>query len=318
MDPRREQALVGLFVLVAAGVLIFTVFTLTGGFRGSAVTYRANFPFAGGLEPGATVRYAGGPKVGRVEQLRLNPKDPARIEITFSVQAGTPVKTDSVVKIMSLSPLGENHLEITPGSAQAGAAPSGSLLRSEPYVDFNAITGQLNALGPKVAELVSTLNDRASELKETVTRVNDLLNTRNRANLGASLGHVRGMLEEDRPRIKSSLEHVDTAAAKLSPLLDDFRKTVADAQQALQHADAMIGEDRPELRQALKELQRALVSAQSVTGQLDRTLDANSENVDELLENLRHTSENLKEFTDTIKSRPSSLLRSSAPKDPKP
>src|SRR6266581_1754845 len=297
MDPRREQALVGLFVLVAAGVLIFTVFTLTGGFRGSAVTYRANFPFAGGLEPGATVRYAGGPKVGRVEQLRLNPKDPARIEITFSVQAGTPVKTDSVVKIMSLSPLGENHLEITPGSAQAGAAPSGSLLRSEPYVDFNAITGQL---------------------KETVTRVNDLLNTRNRANLGASLGHVRGMLEEDRPRIKSSLEHVDTAAAKLSPLLDDFRKTVADAQQALQHADAMIGEDRPELRQALKELQRALVSAQSVTGQLDRTLDANSENVDELLENLRHTSENLKEFTDTIKSRPSSLLRSSAPKDPKP
>src|SRR6266567_4480474 len=234
MDPRREQALVGLFVLVAAGVLIFTVFTLTGGFRGSAVTYRANFPFAGGLEPGATVRYAGGPKVGRVEQLRLNP------------------------------------------------------------------------------------NDRASELKETVTRVNDLLNARNRANLGASLGHVRGMLEEDRPRIKSSLEHVDTAAAKLSPLLDDFRKTVADAQQALQHADAMIGEDRPELRQALKELQRALVSAQSVTGQLDRTLDANSENVDELLENLRHTSENLKEFTDTIKSRPSSLLRSSAPKDPKP
>ena len=84
------------------------------------------------------------------------------------------------------------------------------------------------------------------------------------------------------------------------------------------HADAMIGEDRPELRQALKELQRALVSAQSVTGQLDRTLDANSENLDELLENLRHTSENLKEFTDTIKSRPSSLLRSSAPKDPKP
>lgn len=318
MEPRREQAFVGLFVLVAAGVLVFTVFTLTGAFSGSAPTYRAMFPFAGGLEPGAAVRYAGGPRVGRVEQLRLDPKDPARVEITFTVRPGTPVKTDSTVKIMSLSPLGENHLEITPGSAQSSAAPPGSLLHSEPYVDFNAITGQLNALGPKVAELVDTLNARAGDLKETVTRVNDLMNAQNRANLRASLSHVRGMLEEDRPHIKSSLEHVDTATAKLGPLLDDFKKTVADAQQALEHADAMIGEDRPELRQALKQLQQALVSARSVTAQLDRTLDANSENIDELLENLRHTSENLKEFTDTIKSRPSALLRSSMPKDPNP
>src|SRR5881396_453848 len=140
MDPRREQALVGLFVLVAAGVLIFTVFTLTGGFRGSAVTYRANFPFAGGLEPGATVRYAGGPKVGRVEQLRLDSKDSSRIEITFSVKSGLPVKTDSRVKIMSLSPLGDNHLEIVPGSEKAALASAGTTLPSDPYVDFSALT----------------------------------------------------------------------------------------------------------------------------------------------------------------------------------
>src|SRR5438309_11580637 len=128
MDPRREQALVGLFVLVAAGVLIFTVFTLTGGFRGSAVSYRANFPFAGGLEPGATIRYAGGPKVGRVEKLQLDPKDASRIDISFSVKSGLPVKTDSHVKIMSMIPLGENHLEIVPGSDKAALAAAGSIM----------------------------------------------------------------------------------------------------------------------------------------------------------------------------------------------
>ena len=317
MEPRREQALVGLFVLVAAGVLILTVFALSGAFTGSATTYRASFAFAGGLEPGAAVRYGGGPRVGRVEQLRLDSKDPSKIEITFSVRAGTPVKSDSLVRIMSLSPLGENHLEIAPGSAQAGPAPAGMQLRSEPYVDFNAITSQLNALGPKLQELVINLNSRAGDLQETILRVNDLLNARNRANFGASLGHVRGLLEEGRPHIKSSLEHVDSASAEFAPLLDNLKKAITQTQQTLEHVDALIGENRPEIHQALKHLQRELIIAQSATAQLDRALDVNSENIDELLENLRHTSENLKEFTDTIKTRPSSLLRSSTPKDPK-
>jgi len=74
MESKREQALVGLFVLVAGGVLVATVFALTGAFGGTAATYRAYFPFAGGLEPGATVRYAGGPKVAASKNCSLIPK----------------------------------------------------------------------------------------------------------------------------------------------------------------------------------------------------------------------------------------------------
>jgi len=68
------------------------------------------------------VRYAGGPKVGRVDSIQLDPQNPARLDIVFSVQSDLPVKTDSSVKIMSMSPLGDNHLEIYPGSAQASRA----------------------------------------------------------------------------------------------------------------------------------------------------------------------------------------------------
>jgi phospholipid/cholesterol/gamma-HCH transport system substrate-binding protein len=305
-------------MLVVTAVLLVVIFSLSGFFGRPTTTYRASFRFAGGLEPGAAVRYAGGPKVGRVEQLRLDPANPAQIEIVFSVKPETPVKTDSAVKIMSLSPLGENHLEIAPGTPQAARAPNGAALRAEPYVDFNAITARLDALGPKVEELVTTLNARALELKETVARINDLMSAQNRANVGASLGHVRGMLEEDRPRIKSTLGHLDTASAKMAPLLDDFKKTVAQAQQALDRVDAMVGENRADVRQAVIQLRQALTSAKSLTAQLDRTLDVNAENIDELLENMRHTTENLKEFTDIIKSRPSSLIRSSPPKDRRP
>jgi phospholipid/cholesterol/gamma-HCH transport system substrate-binding protein len=318
MQSKREQAFVGLFVLVAAGVLLATVFGISGAFGRSTKTYHAFFPFAGGLESGAQVRYSGGPKVGRVERLRIDPQNPARIEITFSVQSELPVKTDSHVKIMSMSPLGDNHLEVLPGTAKAVLAPDGSSLTSETYVDFNALTQQINDIAPHAKELLQTLNDRATELKVTVDRVNDLLNVQNRANLSATIASTRGMIEEDRPLVRSSLQHVNSVTEKLEPLLADFRKTSEEANKAIDHIDSLIGENRTDIRQAVVELRRTLTNMTDLTAHLNQTLDVNSENIDELLDNFRHVSENLKEFTATIKSRPYTLIRSSNPREHKP
>jgi len=60
MQSKREQVLVGLFVLIAVAVLFGTVFAMSGAYgtihdKISCVF----FTFAGGLEPGATVRYRG-------------------------------------------------------------------------------------------------------------------------------------------------------------------------------------------------------------------------------------------------------------------
>jgi phospholipid/cholesterol/gamma-HCH transport system substrate-binding protein len=317
MGTKSEQAMVGLFVLIAGAVLVATVFVLSGAFGGSASSFRAYFSFAGGLEPGATVRYAGGPKVGRVEKLQLDPKDSSRIEITFSVKSGLPVKTDSRVKIMSLSPLGDNHLEIVPGSDKSALAMVGSILPSDAYVDFNALTAKINDLAPQAQQLLKTLNDRATELKVTVDRVNDLINDQNRANLAGTLAETRGMIAENRGPVKSTVQHLNSASEKLEPLLQDLRKTSAQANETLTHVDALIGENRADVRQAVIELRKSLTTITDLTGRLDQTLDVNSENIDELLENLRHVSQNLKEFTNTIKTRPYTLIRSSTPREHK-
>ena len=317
MESKREQAWVGLFVLAVAAVLIATIFALSGAFSGAATTYRVYFPFAGGLEPGATVRYSGGPKVGRVETLRLDPGDSSRIEITFSVKSGLPVKTDSHVKIMSLSPLGDNHLEIVPGTAKAPLATAGATLPSDPYVDFNALTAKLNDLAPQAQQLLTTLNDRATELKVTVARVNDLINDQNRANLAGALADTRGMLAENRAPIKSTVQNLNAVSQKMEPLLQDLRKTMEQANQALNHVDATIGENRADVRQAVIDLRRSLANVTDLTSRLDKTLDVNSENIDEMLENLRTVTDNLKEFTDTIKTKPYTLIRSSSPPEHK-
>ena len=318
MAGKRDQVFVGLFVIVAAAVLIGMVFAISGVFGRSEKTFHAYFPFAGGLERGATVRYAGGPKVGRVEKLAIDPQNPAQIDVVFSVETNLPVKKDSHAKIMSMSPLGDNHLEILPGGAQTALAPPGSILPSDPYVDFNALTSQLNDLGPKVQDLVHSLNDRATELKVTIARVNDLLSDQNRANLSATLADAHGMIAENRPQIKSTIHNLDNVSQKLEPLIQDLHKTADEANKALTHVDEVLGENRADVRQAVIKLRQSLTTLTDITGQLDQTLDVNSENIDELLDNFRQVSENLKEFTETIKKRPYTLIRATSPPEHKP
>ena len=318
MAEKRDQVFVGLFVLIAAAVLIGMVFAISGAFGRTSKTYHAYFPFAGGLERGATVRYAGGPKVGRVEKLAIDPQNPARIDVVFSVQTDLPVKTDSHVKIMSVSPLGDNHLEVLPGGAQTALAPPGFLLPSDTYLDFNVLTAQINDLAPQAKLLIQSLNDRAADLKVTVDRVNELLSAENRANLSATLAGTRGVIEENRPQIKSTIQHLDSVSQKLEPLLQDLHKDSEEADQALTHLDAVLGENSADVRQSVIELRKTLTTLTDITGRLDQTLDVNTENIDELLDNFRRVSQNLKEFTSTIKRRPYTLIRATNPPDHKP
>ncbi len=317
MAGKRESVFVGLFVIVAAAVLIGMVFAISGAFGRVTKTYHAYFPFAGGIEQGASVRYAGGPKVGRVEKLSIDPKNPAQIDVVFSVQTDVPVKTDSHAKIMSMSPLGDNHLEILPGGAQTALAPPGSLLPSDSYVDFNALTAELNDIAPQAKQLIQSLNDRSVELKVTVERVNDLLNAENRANLSATLANTRSLIEENRPQIKSTIQHLDTVSQKLEPLLEDVRKASAEANKALAHIDEVLGENQDDVHKAVVEARKSLTNFTDITARIDQTLDVNTENIDELLENFRRVSQNLKEFTDTIKKRPYTLIRATNPREHK-
>jgi len=308
MEARREQVLVGLFVIIATALLVATVFSLTGVFATSPRTFHAKFHNAAGLEPGATVRFEGGPKIGRVEKLRIDPSDPSLMDMEFSVKNEVPVRTDSRVSILSFSPLGDNHLEIRAGSPNAPRAPAGALLPSDPYVGFNDLTAQINQMAPQAQELLTNLNDRVTQLKETLDHVNELLNDKNRANITASLSELRGMLAENRPQIKSTMTNVNAASQKMGPLLDQLHNTITAADATLKKVDGMVGDNKEDVRASVIKLRESLAHVSSLTGQLQQLLDNNDYNIEQILNNMRIVSQNLKEFTDTIKTRPSTLI----------
>jgi ABC-type transporter Mla subunit MlaD len=96
----------------------------------------------------------------------------------------------------------------------------------------------LSGLGPSAQDLIAHLNDRVMEMKVTLARVNDVLDDENRANIKATIGNLKGMLAENRPAIRSSLNHVNDASAKLGPLLDKFNTLSDKANELIAHMEA--------------------------------------------------------------------------------
>ena len=312
-STRREEAFVGLFVLIAAGLLLATLFALTGVFGRGDNRYRTFFNDAGGLRPGTSVHYQGGPPVGRVESVRTDPNDVTRAEVVFRVNKDVPVKTDSTTIVTSNSPLSDNYLGIKPGSNSAPRAPSGSTLKSAPYVGFAELEAEIAGLAPQAKVLLGNLNNRVTELQTTVARLNDVLSDRNRDNLSASLANVRGVFEENRPALRTTIQNANQASAKVAPLLDDLKKTNAQLKQTLDSVEGTLDENRPDIRKSVEDLRRLLATANQVTEQLQGTLSANSENIDEILANFREASLNLRQLTQMLKQRPYTLLRSASP-----
>jgi phospholipid/cholesterol/gamma-HCH transport system substrate-binding protein len=265
MEAMRERTLVGLLVLIAGGLLFGTMIVISGGMGAATVLHRAYFKFAGGVQAGAPVRY-GGMLVGKVRRVRVDPQNSTRIEIELTVNRDAPLKTDSVAKISTLGPLTDNYIEISTGSEQAALTPPGSALQSAEAFGLPQLGDAAQAMLPDVQKAVQKLNQNLDGLQVTLTRANDLLNDRNRANIGNSLDNLEhlvaevrpkatdsldnlnGLLSDARPKVSTSLTNVQELTAKLTPLLEDLKGTTARANDALAHVDSTLVENRPDIR----------------------------------------------------------------------
>lgn len=317
MTSKREEAAVGIFVLIAAALLIGTVLAVSGVFSAGGVSHYTYFKSAGGLVPGAMVRY-GGMNAGKVKTVRVDPNDSTRIEVDFTVQKDIPVKTDSIAKIAVIGALSDNFVEIGTGTKDAALAPPGSELKSAETVGIGDIADMIGNLAPVANQVLVNLNQRLVELQTTTARINDLLNDKNRANVGASLGNLNAMLADGRPKVAASLTNVQMATARILPMLDDLKATMKQANAVLSHVDALVVENHQDIRTIVVELKETLFTASSLMEQLKNTTDNNADNIDQIILNIRATTENVRELTDSLKSNPSIIIRGNNGKDRTP
>ena len=135
---------VGLLVLAAIGILILTIFAVSGDitlFRKKTIvrTFMSNVD---GLHKGAEVRLSG-VKIGSVTNINFNPQIPADekapdlIEIVMEingkiseVEAIQRIRTDSIAVLKGAGVLGDNIIDISPGTTKGQAIQNNAVIKS--------------------------------------------------------------------------------------------------------------------------------------------------------------------------------------------
>jgi|ERR1700723_2912617 phospholipid/cholesterol/gamma-HCH transport system substrate-binding protein len=316
MKANRELAFVGTFVAVAVGILLFTMLYISGVFRGNGNLYRAHFKNANGLQEGGDVRYAGGPPIGRITKVAPDPQDPLQMQVEFRVQPGIPVKTDSAVKIASLSELGDNYLAILPGSPAAPMAPNGASLQTGTFSTFDDVETTLSAVLPNAQAMMNQLTAEVDKIQKTIGSLNAQLSPQNRKKISRAIAQSNDMVATNRRTLPTTMRRVDASTVKMNRSLDNLKQTLRKLDRTLSHLDKTIVTKDPDILARLKKLHQDLDSAKLMVDRFDRKLSTTD--VDGMIENMRQISENLKDLTETIKTRPNSLIRSPDPKPRRP
>lgn len=294
MEHRSNEIRAGCIVVL--GIFLFVIFlVLISGmdlFKATK-TYLARFKYTSGIEVGSVVRY-GGFEVGRVKRVRIAPDNNSLIEFEVEIDAGVPVKQDSEVLITSIGIMGEYYIEIATGSPGSALLPPGSLMNCKDATPMMMLTDKFGEL--------------SESLSQTIDQFNQLLGSENRNQVQLILTNLNRLLEDNQNSIATMMQNSNQAIANLS--------------QISQRIDTLLIENQDSISRSIQSLEATLVESQQLIKSMQTTMKnvdnmivKQDDNYEKIMENLSRTSKNLDEFSRSIKERPWSLIRKSAPQE---
>ncbi|MFM9925211.1 MlaD family protein [Variovorax sp. H27-G14] len=177
-----NYTVVGAFVLLLGAVLIAGVLWIaTGGtLQKKYDTYLAiEDESVAGLNLNAPVKY-NGVEVGKVGDIQLDAENPERVHLTFAIERGTPIKTDTVAVLKTQGLTGIAYVELGGGSRDAPLLPPSAaapypVIRTKPSLS---------------ARLENVLTTVLTKLDRTSSNIDALLSSENRAALTSALADI--------------------------------------------------------------------------------------------------------------------------------
>jgi phospholipid/cholesterol/gamma-HCH transport system substrate-binding protein len=143
MGKRNLEALVGLFMLLGIGALVFLALQAANlGSLGGGVTYtvQARFDNIGGLKPRSAVR-AAGVTVGRVKSIVLDGKTYQGL-VTMDIEKNYAFPKDTAAKILTAGLLGDQYVGLEPGGDDANLANGDTVAQTQSAVVLENLIGQ--------------------------------------------------------------------------------------------------------------------------------------------------------------------------------
>jgi phospholipid/cholesterol/gamma-HCH transport system substrate-binding protein len=294
---KRESinyTLVGLVVLLALGLLLASLFVITG--RGGAQTsYVARYRNVTGLAYGAPVFYEGF-RIGQVEAIDPERRDgKTSYRVTVSVRRDWPIPNDSIAQLASSGLLADVSIAIREGSSPQMLAPGGELKSqegSDVFAALNELAGEVTTLTrQRITPLVETLSKRVDSITASVDAQTPLI-LEDAAALLKKLNKAALSMEELLG--PANRDSVAATLANVREVTGELKATQARLDQLLADAGAIASENRPVIRDAIRDLSQVTAAIAS--------------RIDTIAHNLESSSRNFDEFTREVRKSPNRLL----------
>lgn len=310
MESRFNYTFTGLFVVVFVIGLIAFAFWL-GKYGQNDRDYRRFHVYitesVSGLSPEAAVKY-NGVDVGKVESIRINPRNSEEVELILKIKKETPIKTDSYALLKFYGITGLAFIEIVGGSKEA------PLLMDD---------GQRASVIPTRPSLITRLDESlsnvAAKLSITLDHADRLFNDRNIDNVEQTLRHLRSLsaqidgyqgevktllersvtleanatdtlsaMKEAAGSVKSTSDNVDTLMqSKVAETLDSLEKTSRESHALIRKLEASVERGDYNLKEiaspAASELNDLIVQSRTLTQEMEMTLQQLRESPSDLL-----------------------------------
>jgi len=263
-----------------------------------------------GLDIGAQVRYHG-IRIGRVDDIYIDPEDITSVIIKLALKKDTPVKEDSKATVTTIGITGLKMIEIQEGTNQSPRLPSGGYI--QPGVStFDMISGKAEIIAEKMEIILNNIANMTNS--DNQSRLKNLAE-----NLNRTMANLSIMLEQNQKNFQNNLSH-------LSQITLNLIQTTEHVNRILAHIDTTVADTRwSETLENLHQLSRQLEASHvdSLAFHLDRFLmnaDRSVTLANSTFLNSRHdiirsvallkeTLENLNEFSKLISDDPSILIR---------
>jgi phospholipid/cholesterol/gamma-HCH transport system substrate-binding protein len=144
MNTRSTEILVGLFVLIGLGALLFLALraaNLASFSTEPTYVLNARFDNIGGLKVRAPVRSAG-VTVGRVTSITLDPKTYQGV-VSMDIRQAFQFPKDSSAKILTSGLLGDQYIGLEPGAEEANLAAGTTITQTQSALVLENLIGQL-------------------------------------------------------------------------------------------------------------------------------------------------------------------------------
>ncbi len=327
---RQQKARLGAFVVFGVVLLAGSIAVLAGlSLWDTRHRYTVRYQDSvSGLEPSAAVKYQG-LRIGNVEDMRIAPDDPSRIEVTLAIDPAVRLYPGAMARLDANGLTGLKSINVINGDPRGPPLKAGS--------ELTAGSSAIDEITNKAAEIARRLEVVATQLslfmsEENRVRIEKLLD--GLTVFTATSDHFLAKTEQPFVEALRAFTKTGEAATRLAnegtETLQVTTHELAQTMQALRRPIAEVdpkdvaaavkqarfvlfelerGLEEAKLGQSMQALYRVLQRFDRLALDLDLAVTASRQDFTMSLAYLREATENLREFSRTVAQDPSVLLR---------